>query len=128
MTFNIGSQQGNINNVEGGQTIYGGQQGNFTTVSDSQALLGALRAEIDRMGLPPGIARQVSDEVASLDTELRSPAPDRPVVAQRLVRITRLLGSVGAVVTAGGALAGVLSSFAAWLGPIGDSLRQAITR
>lgn len=128
MTFNIGSQQGNINNVAGNQAIHGGQQGNFTAASDPRALLGALRAELDRMSLPPDIARQVNGEVTSLDAELGSQTPDRPTVAQRLVRITRLLASAGTMVTTGGALAGVLSSFAAWLGPIGDSLRHAMTR
>ncbi|MBN0044527.1 hypothetical protein JS756_10450 [Streptomyces actuosus] len=126
MTFNIGSQQGNINNVAGDQTIHGGQHGDFTTVMDPQALLGLLRTEIDRLGLPPDVARQVNDEVDSLDAELGSPSPDRPTVAQRLARITGLVKTAGAVVTAGGTLAGVLSSFAAWLGPIGDSVLHAL--
>ncbi|MFK8848453.1 hypothetical protein [Streptomyces sp. Ac-502] len=128
MTFNIGSQQGNINNVAGNQTIHGGQHGDFTTASGPRALLGFLRTELDRVGLPPVIACQVNDEVASLDAELGSPTPDRPTVAQRLVQITRLLASAGAVVTASGPLAGVLSSFAGWLGPIGDSVLRAIAR
>ncbi|QDQ09470.1 hypothetical protein [Streptomyces spectabilis] len=128
MTFNIGSQQGNINNVAGNQTIHGGQRGEFTAAPDPRALLGVLRTELNRVGLPPDTARQVNDEVVSLDAELGSLTPDRPAVAQRLVQITRLLASTGAVVTAGGALAGVLSSFAGWLGPIGDSVLRAISR
>ena len=128
MTFNIGSQQGNINNVAGDQTIHGGQHGNFNTVLDPQALLGLLRVELGRMGLPPDIARQVNSEVGILGAQLASPNPDRPTVAQRLVQITRLLASAGAVVTAGGALAGVLVSFATWLGPIGDTVLHAIAR
>ncbi|WP_405957259.1 hypothetical protein [Streptomyces phaeochromogenes] len=128
MTFNIGNQQGgSINNVTGNQTIHGGQQGHLTAAADPRALLGTLCAELERVSLPPDIARLINGEVASLDAELGSPAPDRPTVAQRLVRITSLLASAGAVVTAGGALAGVLSSFAAWLGPIGDSVLHTIT-
>jgi len=128
VTFNIGNQQGNINNVAGDQTIQGGQHGNFTTVSDPQALLGRLRVELGRMGLPPDVARQVDSEVGILGAELASPTPDRPTVAQRLVQITRLLASTGAVVTAGGTLAGILSSFATWLGPMGDTVLRAIAR
>ncbi|MEU0947909.1 hypothetical protein ABZ379_35180 [Streptomyces canus] len=126
MTFNIGSQQGNINNVAGDQTIHGGQHGQFAMTTDPRAMLGLLRSELDRLALPPDVASQVNTEVASLDAELASPAPDRTTMAQRLVRITRLVTAAGAAVTAGGTLAGALSSFAAWLGPIGDSVLRAI--
>ncbi|MEU0026300.1 hypothetical protein [Streptomyces sp. NPDC006335] len=126
MSFNIGSQQGNINNVAGDQTIHGGQHGQFTTATDPRAMLGLLRAELDRLALPPEVARQVDTEVASLDAELASPSPDRTTMAQRLVQITRLVTAAGAAVTAGGTLAGALSSLAAWLGPIGDSVLHAI--
>ncbi|MFF7050255.1 hypothetical protein ACFY94_18020 [Streptomyces griseorubiginosus] len=126
MTFNIGSQQGNINNVAGDQTIHGGQHGQFATAMDPRAMLGVLRTELDRLGLPPDVAHQVDTEVESLDAELASPAPDRPTMADRLVRITRLVTAAGAAVTAGGTLAGALTSLAAWLGPIGDSVLRVI--
>ncbi|MFF4031481.1 hypothetical protein ACFYZ2_17310 [Streptomyces sviceus] len=126
MTFNIGSQQGNINNVAGDQTIHGGQHGQFAMTTDPRAMLGLLRSELDRLELPPDVASQVHTEVASLDAELASPSPDRTTMAQRLVRITRLVTATGAAVTAGGTLAGALTSFAAWLGPIGDSVLRAI--
>ncbi|NNN30009.1 hypothetical protein HLK59_06470 [Streptomyces sp. S3(2020)] len=128
MTFNIGSQQGNINNVAGNQTIHGGQHGEFTTATDPRAMLGLLSSELDRLGLAPHVARQVNGEVASLRAELDSPSPDRTTMAQRLVQIVSLVTTAGAVVTAGGALAGALSSFAGWLGPIGDSVLHAIAR
>ncbi|MFD5594736.1 hypothetical protein [Streptomyces griseorubiginosus] len=126
MTFNIGSQQGNINNVAGDQTIHGGQHGQFATATDPRAMLGVLRTELDRLALPPDVARQVNTEVESLDAELASPAPDRPTMAERLMRITRLVTAAGAAVTAGGTLAGALTSLAAWLGPIGDSVLRVI--
>ncbi|WP_020133373.1 hypothetical protein [Streptomyces sp. 351MFTsu5.1] len=126
MTFNIGSQQGNINNVAGDQTIHGGQHGQFAATADPRAMLGVLRTELDRLALPPDVARQVNTEVESLDAELASPAPDRPTMADRLVRITRLVTAAGAAVTAGGTLAGALTSLAAWLGPIGDSVLRVI--
>ncbi|MDT0482929.1 MULTISPECIES: hypothetical protein [Streptomyces] len=126
MSFNIGSQQGNINNVAGDQTIHGGQHGQFAMTTDPRAMLDLLRSELDRLALPPEVASQVNTEVASLDAELASPSPDRTTMAQRLVQITRLVTAAGAAVTAGGTLAGALSSFAAWLGPIGDSVLHAI--
>ncbi|WP_406221391.1 hypothetical protein [Streptomyces canus] len=126
MSFNIGSQQGNINNVAGDQTIHGGQHGQFAMATDPRAMLDLLRSELDRLALPPDVASQVNTEVASLDAELASPSPDRTTMAQRLVQITRLVTAAGAAVTAGGTLAGALSSFAAWLGPIGDSVLHAI--
>ncbi|MFC8435752.1 hypothetical protein [Streptomyces sp. NPDC057253] len=126
MSFHIGSQQGNINNVAGDQTIHGGQHGQFATATDPRALLGVLRTELDRLGLPPDVAHQVNTEVESLDAELASPSPDRPTMAERLVRITGLVTAAGAAVTAGGTLAGALTSLAAWLGPIGDSVLRVI--
>ncbi|MFC8359144.1 hypothetical protein ACFUIY_04640 [Streptomyces griseorubiginosus] len=126
MTFHIGSQQGNINNVAGDQTIHGGQHGQFVTATDPRAMLGVLRTELDRLALPPDVARQVNTEVESLDAELASPAPDRPTMAERLVRITRLVTAAGAAVTAGGTLAGAITSLASWLGPIGDSVLRVI--
>jgi hypothetical protein len=126
VSFNIGSQQGNINNVAGDQTIHGGQHGQFAMTTDPRAMLGLLRSELDRLALPPDVASQVNAEVASLDAELASPAPDRTTMAQRLVRIARLVTAAGGAVTASGTLAGALSSFAAWLGPVGASVLHAI--
>ncbi|MFG2725535.1 hypothetical protein [Streptomyces canus] len=126
MSFNIGSQQGNINNVAGDQTIHGGQHGQFAMTTDPRAMLDLLRSELDRLALPPDVASQVNAEVESLDSELASPSPDRTTMAQRLVQITRLVTAAGAAVTAGGTLAGALSSFAAWLGPVGDTVLHAI--
>ncbi|MFF3468331.1 hypothetical protein ACWCQN_37665 [Streptomyces sp. NPDC001984] len=129
MTFNIGSQQGNINNIAGDQTIYGGQHGTFHGApQDPGELVVRLREALDRTALPPDVAAEVRDEVAGLNAAVTSPTPDRPHAADRLARITRILASAGALTAAAGPVAGALVALAQWLGSLGEPVLQALGR
>ncbi|MFE6869190.1 hypothetical protein ACFVFS_21855 [Kitasatospora sp. NPDC057692] len=128
MVFNIGSQQGGvINNVAGDQTVHGGQRGHLTADGrDVRELVGELRAAVEREPLPPAVAPEVRSEIDALDTEVARPEPDREAVAGRLTRVTRLLTSAGALVTAGTGLIGPISALAGWLGTLGRPILQAL--
>ncbi|MFE8950348.1 hypothetical protein [Streptomyces sp. NPDC007856] len=129
MTFNIGSQQGNINNIAGDQTIHGGQHGTFHGApQDPGELVVRLREALDRTALPPDVAAKVRNEVAGLKAAITSPTPDRPDAADRLARITRILTSAGALTAAAGSVAGTLVALAQWLGSLGDPVLQALGR
>ncbi|MFI6359733.1 hypothetical protein ACIBJF_45840 [Streptomyces sp. NPDC050743] len=129
MTFHIGSQQGNINNIAGDQTIHGGQHGTFHGApQDPGELVVRLREALDRTALPPDVAAKVRNEVAGLNAAITSPTPDRPDAADRLARITRILTSAGALTAAAGSVAGTLVALAQWLGSLGDPVLQALGR
>ncbi|MEV8098069.1 hypothetical protein [Kitasatospora sp. NPDC085879] len=128
MVFNIGNQQGGVvNNVAGDQTVHGVLSGHLTADGqDVRALVGELRSAVDRAQLPPAVAPEVRSELESLDAEVARPDPDREAVAGRLTRITRLLTSAGALVSAGAGLIRPISSLAGWLGTLGLPILQAI--
>ncbi|PBC67521.1 hypothetical protein BX265_8130 [Streptomyces sp. TLI_235] len=128
MVFNIGNQQGGVvNNVAGDQTVHGGLSGHLTADGqDVRALVGELRSAVDRAQLPPAVAPEVRSELESLDAEVARPDPDREAVAGRLTRITRLLTSVGALVSAGTGLIRPISALAGWLGTLGLPILQAL--
>ncbi|OKI13259.1 hypothetical protein [Streptomyces sp. CB03911] len=128
MVFNIGNQQGGVvNNVAGNQSIHGGQSAVFTTGGQEVGdLVRRLRESIERTALPPAIEPEVRAELDSLEEEVAGPEPDREAVAGRLGRITRLLSSAGALVTAGTALIGPLGALAGWLGALGQPILRAI--
>lgn len=90
MSFNIGSQNGGvINNVGGDQRIAGGQHGNVV-VGHEQARRAArdLRVGLTRTPLGQTEAAQAHARVDEVDTEMRSPKPDRSRIA-RADRATR---------------------------------------
>jgi hypothetical protein len=115
MTFNIGSQSGGvINNVAGDQHNAGAQHGTLVTTAEVCDAAAALRAAVEQTELRRDPA--VVADVHALQAEVNSPAPDRRVVADRLHRITSAAKSLGALMSAGVALAGPLRTIAAWLG------------
>ncbi|GAA1387002.1 hypothetical protein GCM10009639_11490 [Kitasatospora putterlickiae] len=128
MVFNIGSQQGGVvNNVAGNQTVHGGQSGHLTADGrDVRDLVGELRTAVEQAPLPPAVAPGVHSELDALDTEVARPEPDREEVASRLTRVTRMLTSAGALVTASAGLIGPITALAGWLGALGRPILQAI--
>jgi hypothetical protein len=121
MTFNIGSQKGGvINNVAGDQRITGGQRGVVVAADAARAAIPDLLAAIDASSLNDATARKARNYVDEIDAELATADPDRPEVASRLERLTRLLMSAGALATAGSALVAPLQTLAGWLGTLGE--------
>ncbi|WP_433734032.1 hypothetical protein ACQP0C_17990 [Nocardia sp. CA-129566] len=113
MVFNIGSQQGNINNVAGDQTIYGGQHGTFVSAQTVEFAV-ELAATLRRMGMDRAAA--AADAVQH---ELEQPQPDREKISERLIRIAR---AVTAVAGAESAVHRPLVALAQWLGAFGSPI------
>ncbi|UGT42160.1 hypothetical protein LTV02_01645 [Nocardia yamanashiensis] len=115
MTFNIGSQQGNINNVGRDQTIYGGQHGTFTQIQDSAT---ELAETLRRLGLA-----QPAAEAEAVRRELAQPQPNRESIANRLTRIAQ---SMTAMAGAAAAVQAPLVALAHWLGGLGGPILLAL--
>ncbi|MFE7076391.1 hypothetical protein ACFU96_40520 [Streptomyces sp. NPDC057620] len=127
MSFNIGSQQGNINNVSGDQTIHGGQHGTFHDASqDPGELIARLREALDRTALSPDDAATVRNEMAGLSTAVTSTPADHPDAADRLARITHILTAAGALSVAAEPVTGTLVALAQWLGSLGVPVLRAL--
>ncbi|MEV0708225.1 hypothetical protein [Nocardia aurea] len=118
MVFNIGSQQGNINNVAGDQTIHGGQHGTFVSaqaVEFATELAAALHRSVGM--------EQAAADADAVQNELRRPHPDRRSVADRLIRIAR---AVTAVTGMTAAVRTPLVGLARWLGELGTPIFAAL--
>ena len=128
MVFNIGSQQaGIISNVGRDQTVSEGQHATFLAgVAAARNEIRRIRDELDRLELPPDIGPAARAEIDSLDAELANDDVDKQAVATRLTRLTRLLKSAGALVSAGAALAAPLGALASWIGPLGQPILQLL--
>ncbi|MGA5821478.1 hypothetical protein ACPC54_26840 [Kitasatospora sp. NPDC094028] len=128
MVFNIGNQQaGTINNVGRDQTVHDGQSGQLTLgAQELRGLVGQLRTAVEAQPLPASAAPQVEAELDALDREAATPEPDPAAVADRLSRITRLLGATGVALKAGTALFGAVTALAGWLGTAGQPILHAI--
>lgn len=110
MVFNIGSQQGNINNVAGDQTIHGGQHGTFTATQTVDFAV-ELEATLRRLGM-----HRAADDAAAVQRELAQPQPDREQISARLTRIAQAATAVAGAATA---VHGPLAALAQWLGALG---------
>jgi hypothetical protein len=127
MTFNIGNQSGGvINNIAGDQHITGGQQGVVVAPEAARQAVRDLIAAMDASSLNDATARKARSYVDEIDAELATADPDRPEVASRLERLTRLLMSAGALATAGSALVAPLQTLAGWLGTLGEPVLRLL--
>ncbi|MEV6558491.1 hypothetical protein AB0M22_22465 [Nocardia sp. NPDC051756] len=113
MVFNIGSQQGNINNVGGDQTIYGGQHGNFVS-GQVVEFAAELATTLRRMGMDRAAA-----DADAVRHELEQPRPNRDGIVARL---TRIASAVTAVAGAESAVHAPLVALAQWLGALGSPI------
>jgi CO/xanthine dehydrogenase Mo-binding subunit len=127
MTFHIGSQTGGIiNNVAGDQRVTGGQYGTVVTTEAALRAVHELREALRAAALDARTATEARARVEEIDTELRTPQPDRSRVAGRLERLTRLLAAAGTLATAGVALVGPLQTLAGWLGTLGEPILRLL--
>lgn len=117
MVFNIGSQQGAINNVAGDQTIHGGQHVSFTT-AEALASAGELARALRELGLT-----ETAREADNVERELKQHTPNRERIAARLTRIAQ---TVTAVAAAGSAVHGPLVELARWLGALGSPVLRVL--
>ncbi|MFC5668109.1 hypothetical protein ACFP3U_34730 [Kitasatospora misakiensis] len=128
MVFNIGNQQaGVVNNVAHDQHIHDGQSGQVVVDRmELHGLVDDLRQAVAGAQLPATVQPEVRTELAAIEQEAAQPEPDKDAMADRLSRITRLVGSAGAAITAGTGLFGAVSALAGWLGTAGQPILHAI--
>ena len=123
MVFNIGRQDaGVINNVAGNQTVTGGQQGIHVSHADAQSAVQLIRAILeqpDRPALTDQQRNEVDEHLDAIGTELAQPQPQPERITPRITQLTQLLRDAGALVGAGAALVGPLTTLAHWLGAAG---------
>src|SRR6478752_9224490 len=89
------------------------------TVVDARHAAADLRVALAATRLPPGSVKDVGRQLDEIDAGLAAPQPDRGRIARGLDRLTRLLGSAGALVAGGAALVTPLAALAHWLGAAG---------
>jgi hypothetical protein len=130
MTFNIGSQTGGvISNVGRDQVVSGGQHGTAVTLADARSAVDALRAVLHRPDALPLTEQQqaeVRGDLAAIEADLGEADPPRERIGERLTRLTTVLTQAGALVGAGAAMVGPLSTLAQWLGSTGSAVLQML--
>jgi hypothetical protein len=121
MSFNIGSQHANmINNVQGDQTIHGGQHATITTPTEARRAIRELREEIAALGGDDSATDEAVRELDEMEHALEEEEdPDKAELGRRLGRVTEILSSAGAIVSAGAGIGSAIVRIATWLGPFG---------
>lgn len=129
MTFNIGNQQaGQINNVANDQTIYGGQHGSVggVDVERGRTVLADLRRQVAAASLPDGARTAALGHIDACERALDGDEPDARSLGSRLGTVAQVVVTAGAVVSAGTGIGAALAAVAAWLGPVGESIRRML--
>jgi hypothetical protein len=128
VSFNIGNQQaGVVNNVAGDQTIHGGQHGALVLdVEQGRMLLADLRRQVAGASLPDGDRTAALADIDACERALDRDEPNAPSLASRLGAVAQIVITAGAVVSAGTGIGAALAAIAAWLGPVGNSIRQML--
>lgn len=124
MTFHIGSQDAHvINNVAR-------DQWNEVALTDDDAReqIRQLRRALEGAGLPPALSQDARGHLDQAEVEIRRGPDSKPAASQRLKELTEVLGSAGALATAGGALLGPLGALAGWLGGLGKPIYDILNR
>ena len=122
----IGTNYGTIN--QAGRDI--NQAGGDLTVSNVEALAAAseLREALAQAGLSPEVGRVAGRELDDVESELRSPQPNKERMAARLESLTAILKSAGALAATGVALVGPIGVLAGFLGPLGHAALELTRR
>ena len=115
-----------VNNVGGDQLVAGGQQSAVGDVREGRRLLEALRAQLRAAELPGPVGSAADAMVDGLHAERCASRPDRPAIADRLKRLTQILLSAGALVSAATGVGAPIAALAGWLGAVGRPIRAAL--
>jgi hypothetical protein len=128
VTFNIGNQQaGVVNNVAGSQTIHGGQHGALVLdVERGRTLLADLRCQVAAASLPDVDRTAALRDIDACERALDGDEPDARSLGSRLGAVAQVVVTAGAVVSAGTGVGAALAAIAAWLGPVGNSIRMML--
>jgi fructose-1,6-bisphosphatase/inositol monophosphatase family enzyme len=128
MSFIIGSQRaGVVNNVGRDQTIHGGQHGELVLdVERGRTLLAELRRQVAAASLPDGDRTAVLGDIDACVRAVHRDEPDARSLGSRLAAVAQVVVTAGAVVSAGTGIGAALAAIAAWLGPVGHSIRRML--
>jgi hypothetical protein len=126
VTFNIGSQHGNVSNVAGDMTVYGGQHYTALPADMISRELENIHSIISAIQLSPEARKTAAALLAEARRELGQPGCEAEKVARPVKRLAGLLSDIGAISAAGAALIGPLQAIASWLGPAGQAILHLI--
>jgi hypothetical protein len=123
---NNGPIYGSVNQAAGDQ--YFGAQNNFSSVQINVArdALRALAKGLPQARLSSAEAASANNELSKMTRETAKPRPNERRVADQLTRLTKILSSSGALMSAGAALIGPIQTLAAWLGTLGAPIRAML--
>jgi hypothetical protein len=127
VTFNVGSQHGNVSNIAGDMTVHGGQHYTALPADMIRQELENIHRSISAMQLSPEIRKKAAALLADVGRELGQPGCNAEKVARPVKRLAGLLSDIGAISAAGAALIGPLQAIASCLGPVGESILHLIT-
>lgn len=127
VTFNIGSQHGNVSNVAGDMTVYGGQHYTALPADMIRQELENIHAVISAIELSPEVRKNSVALLADAGRELSQPGCEAENVARPVRRLAGLLSDIGVISAAGASLIGPFQAIASWLGPAGQAILHLIT-
>lgn len=123
MVFNIHNQTGGvINNVEGDQHIRGGQHVHEPPIADVRQAVQELRTALRASNLDDTDYESVRQYLNEIDSETKRSEPARQSIADRLTKITEIVGAAGTLAS----LAGPIQTIAAWLGSLGQPIAKLL--
>jgi hypothetical protein len=127
VTFNIGSQHGNVSNVAGDMTVYDGQHYTALPADMIRQELKNILTIISAIELSPEARKNAAALLADAGRELGQPGCEAERVARPIKRLAGLLSDIGAISAAGASLIGPFQAIASWLGPAGQAILHLIT-
>jgi hypothetical protein len=123
VVFNIHNQTGGvINNVEGDQHIRGGQHGRVPPIADVRQAVQELRTALRASNLDDTDYESVREYLNEIDSEIKRGEPARESIADRLTKITEIVGAAGTLAS----LAGPIQTIVAWLGSLGQPIAKLL--
>ena len=109
--INVGAQYaGNIINADGNSTVFLNE--------DPKRDLDRLRQQLHMLNLRPKALAAAEREMDAIDEGLVSPHVNKPILDGHLKRLTHQLQNIGALATAGQALAAPLANLGHWIGQL----------
>jgi hypothetical protein len=127
VTFNIGSQHGNVSNVADDMTVYGGQHYTALPADTIRQELKNILTIISAIELSPEARKNAAALLADAGRELGQPGCEAERVARPVKRLAGLLSDIGAISAAGASLIGPFQAIASWLGRAGQAILYLIT-
>jgi hypothetical protein len=115
----MGPIYGSVNQAAGSQYFGAPNNSSSVELNIARDALQALARGLPQTPLSSVNAASANHEVSEMTREIAKPKPDKRTLADRLTRLTKILSSSGALMSAGAALIGPIQALAGWLGTLG---------